>query len=67
MTTMRLMPEEVDALRGPLMALDGALDGIREAIEDGNTELALAYRELAVGAVEKLNTIHEQMAEPVPV
>jgi hypothetical protein len=61
------MPVEVDALRGPLMALDGALDGIREAIEDGNTELALAYRELAVGATEKLNTIHEQMAEPVPV
>ena len=67
MTSMRLLPEEVDALAAPLMALEGALHGIREAIENDDSRLALAYVELASGATEKLNSIHETLAEPVPI
>lgn len=67
MTSMRFLPEEVDALSSPVLAIEGALAGIRSAVEEDDKQLTLAYVELIEGAVEKINAIHERMAEPVPI
>lgn len=67
MTTMRLIPEEVDALDGPVTSLKFMLAGAQEAAENDDKKLLLSYLEIAQEQAERIAAIHAQMAEPVPV